>query len=107
VHGDDSIIRQLHAGENPALRGARMWVQREAHKIHACWPLGANVCGHTGIGHGGVTGLLIDETFGTLYTTLLEPEMGPGFTVNLNVRRVLRTARRRAGARVDAHAVFP
>ncbi|KAK3261759.1 hypothetical protein CYMTET_29348 [Cymbomonas tetramitiformis] len=58
---------------------------RASKKMHAVWPLGTRVCSHPGIGHGGLTVLAMDETFGQMHFNLLSEEMGPGFTVNMNV----------------------
>jgi hypothetical protein len=48
LHGTDSLMRSMHAGPAPALRGVRMFLQRSERRIHGVWLLGANVCSHPG-----------------------------------------------------------
>ena len=48
LHGADSLMRSMHAGPAPALRGVRMFLQRSERRIHGVWLLGANVCSHPG-----------------------------------------------------------
>lgn len=87
VHGEDTVISLLHdGGEEPALATtARVYIDAAARRVFTVWPLGRRVCGHPGIVHGGVTALILDESFGQSYWAWFATERGPGFTANLTV----------------------
>jgi len=63
-HGTDTIVAWLHEGSAPALRNARVYLDKSAKRVYGVMALGARVCGHPGIVHGGVTALMFDEMFG-------------------------------------------
>jgi len=87
VHGEDTVISLLHdGGEEPALTNtARVFLDAAKQRVYTVWPLGRRVCGHPGIVHGGVTALILDESFGQAYWAWCAKERGPGFTANLTV----------------------
>jgi len=85
IHGEDSMIAALHAGAEPMLRGVHMFFENTTKKVHSAWVLGSNVCSHPGMGHGGILMTIMDETMGTLWDRTLKSELGPGFTVNMQM----------------------
>jgi acyl-coenzyme A thioesterase PaaI-like protein len=84
-HGECTVIALLHEGPEPAVRGARVFVDAAARAVHGVWPVGRRVCGHPGIVHGGVSALILDEMFGQAYWAFYAQERGPGFTASLTV----------------------
>lgn len=88
-HGPCTVIALLHEGTlgSRAVRppGGRVFLEPATRTVYGVWPLGARVCGHPGLVHGGVTALLLDEMFGQAYWAFTFGERGPGFTANLNV----------------------
>ncbi len=62
----------------------------EQQQFHTLITLGANVCGHPRITHGGMTAAIIDETLGGLNYVLKREGIvphGPSFTVHLEVQQ--------------------
>jgi len=86
-HGDDTIIALLHerqATESVFLTTSRVFLDSAARKVHTVWPVGRRVCGHPGLVHGGVTALLLDESFGQAYWAWFFTERGPGCVARSN-----------------------
>ncbi len=84
-HGECTVIALLHEGAEPAVAGARVFLEESTRTVYGVWPLGRRVCGHPGIVHGGVSALLLDEMFGQAYWAWFAPVRGPGYTANLNI----------------------
>ena len=69
---------------------AELYKDEAASSVAGIYVLGCSLCGHSGLIHGGVTAMALDDTFGLCYhqgmrESSLRPDAGRGFTANLDV----------------------
>merc|ERR1712087_58572 len=69
---------------------AELYNDEASSSVAGIYVLGCSLCGHSGLIHGGVTAMALDDTFGLCYyqgmrKSTLRPDAGRGFTANLDV----------------------